>query len=306
MRIAFALALMLLLQPADALALRVVATTPDLAAIAREIGGGHAQITALALPSQNPHFVDARPSLVLELNKADLLLVVGLELEVGWLPTLLQGARNANIQPGARGYLDLSRHVKLLDVPKQKIDRSMGDVHAGGNPHYTYDPRAVGPVAKAIAARMVELDPAHEAVYRQNLDRFTAELEKARTGWEKRMEKFRGEPIVAYHQSWTYLADWLGLKPIAFLEPKPGIPPNPTHVAMVLKSAREHGVKVLLQEEYFPDTASALVAKKIPASLVKLPGGTDFRKGERYLDHLADVVTRIEKGFAARESQGKK
>ncbi len=304
MRLASLLAaLMVLAAPASARALKVVATTPDLAAIARELGGPHVQVTALALPSQDPHFVDARPSLVLELNKADLLLVVGLELEVGWLPTLLKGARNPKVQPGSAGHLDLSRHVKLLDVPAQKVDRSMGDVHIGGNPHYLYDPRAAIPVARAIAARMSELDPAHEDTFEQNLARFTGELEKARAGWEQRLEKLRGQPVVAYHKSWTYLADWLGLKPIAFLEPKPGIPPNPTHVAMVLKLARENGVKILLQEEYYPDKASAVVAEKIPASLVKLPGGTDFRKGQRYVEHLADVVERLEQGFSSGASK---
>ncbi|MFN7131832.1 MAG: metal ABC transporter substrate-binding protein [Myxococcales bacterium] len=299
MRTVLTALLSLLLLPTSAQALNVVATTPDLAAIAKEIGGAHARVTALALPTQDPHFVDARPSLVLEVNKADLLLVVGLELEVGWLPTLITGSRNGRIQQGSRGYLDCSQYVKLLDVPKQKIDRSMGDVHAGGNPHYTYDPRAVVNVARGIAARMGEFDPEHRADYEKNLADFLTRLEAAREGWEKRLAPWRGQPIVAYHMSWSYVADWLGLKQIAFLEPKPGIPPNPTHVAMVLTLARKNAVKVLVQEEFYPDTASALVAGKIPAALVKVPGGTDFRGGQSYLQFIETMVARLEKGFAS-------
>ncbi|XXF75600.1 metal ABC transporter substrate-binding protein [Myxococcaceae bacterium GXIMD 01537] len=278
--------------------LNVVTTTSDLAALTQAVGGDKVKVTALALPTQDPHFVDAKPNLALALSRADLLVVVGLELEVGWLPTLQIGARNSKIQTGNPGYVDASRFVKLLEVPAGTVDRSQGDVHPGGNPHYLYDPRAGLAVARGIAARMKQLDPANAATYDANLAKFSAELEQARAGWEKRLAGLRGAPVIAYHRTTAYLADWLGFEPIAFLEPKPGIPPNPAHVAKVLTLGRQKKARMVLQEEYYPDTTAKLVASKIPAPLVIIPGGTDFRGGETYVKHLEQLVSRLEKGLA--------
>jgi zinc/manganese transport system substrate-binding protein len=275
--------------------LRVVATVPDLAALAKEIGGGRAQVTALALHTQDPHFVDAKPSLVLELNKADLLLGVGLELEVGWLPTLQTGARNPAIQAGGRGFLDCSQLITPRDVPLQKIERSQGDIHPGGNPHYLYDPRMAATVAAGIAARMAELDPEHAAEYEKNGAALRARLDAARAGWEQRLAGLRGVPVVTYHKSWIYFVDWLGLVDVAQLEPKPGIPPSPSHVARVLSLARQRGVKLLLIEDYYPADTARLVAEKIPAALVRIAGGTAFRDGQTYVQRMEAVVAALEK-----------
>jgi zinc/manganese transport system substrate-binding protein len=277
--------------------LKVVATVPDLAALAKAVGGDKVSVQSLALSTQDPHFVDARPSLMLDLNRADVLLAVGLQLEAGWLPGLQTGARNAKILSGGSGFLDCSQFVKLLDVPPVPQDRSHGDVHPGGNPHYLYDPRAAIPVARGIAARLGQLDPANAKLFQANLSRFTQELETARGGWEKRLAGLKGAPVVAFHKSLVYLADWTRFDTVAFLEPKPGIPPNPSHVAQVLGLARSRKVRLLVQEEYYPTNTSRLVAGKIPAPLVVLQGGTDFRGGQTYVQRIEELVKRLEQGL---------
>ncbi|MCB9762152.1 MAG: zinc ABC transporter substrate-binding protein [Alphaproteobacteria bacterium] len=287
---------MTLARPAQA-ATRVVATVPDLAALAAEIGGEHVQVTALSLPTQDPHFVDARPNLALELSKADLLLVVGLQLEVGWLPALQTGSRNPKILQGAAGYLDCSQFVTLLQVPTQQLSRAMGDIHPGGNPHYLYDPRAVRSVALGIAERLAQVDPAHADAFRANAQDFVGRLDAARVRWEADLAGLKGQPIIAFHNSWPYLADWLGFDLIMHIEPKPGIPPTPAHVSHVLQAAREQGVKVILQEAYFPTTTSQLVADKAGAKLVVLAGGTDFNAGQGWIANMDAQVAALKAGL---------
>ena len=278
--------------------LEVVTTVPTLAAIAKAVGKEHVSVTSLSLHTQDPHFVDAKPSLALKLNKADLLLAVGLRLESGWLPNLQRGARNAEILPGADGYLDCSTFARLLDKPKN-IDRSEGDVHPGGNPHYLFDPRQIAHVAIGIAGKLSNLDPDHAGDYRDNLRALLKSLLKARKKLEKRMKKHRGSRVIAYHRSWVYLVEWLGLRQVAYLEPKPGIPPNPGHVARVLVKARKQGVKVIIQESHYPDTTAKLVAKKSGATLVVLPGGVDVNGGESLVSFVTTLVKRLEKGLRA-------
>ncbi len=290
-----ALALALALQlvpafPAGAARLDVVASVPALAAIAREIGGDRLQVTALSLPTQDPHFVDARPSLALALNRADLLLIVGLELEQGWLPTLVTGARNARIQPGNPGYLDCSSAVELRGMVRGPVDRRHGDVHAGGNPHYLFDPHNALRVAEAIAGRLAAIDPAAAAAYAANLRAFQEDLRRRIDGWQARMAAFRGAPIIGYHSSWIYLAAWLGLEEVAFIEPKPGIAPTPAHVSRVLALGRARGVRAILQETFYADSTSRLIAEKMPAHLLRLPAGPDVRRGERYADQIDAIV----------------
>lgn len=268
----------------------VVATVPDLAALAREVGGDKVSITSLSLPTQDPHFVDAKPSLLLKLNKADVLLAVGLGLEAGWLPALQNGARNPRILTGGSGFLDCSRHVKLLEVPAAPVDRSMGDIHTGGNPHYLFDPRQAASCARAIAEKLAAADRANAATYDANLRRFLERLDRARAGWEKRMAPFKGHPVITFHRSWNYLLGWLGLRSVAELEPKPGIPPTPSHVAAVLATGRAHKVRCVIQESFYPDKTGRLVAKKLDGQLVSLPAGADVASGETYIDHMGHVV----------------
>ena len=288
-----ACALASLASGAHAQTLDVVASVPDLASLARAVGGDHVSVQSLSLPSQDPHFVDAKPSLALALHRADLLLHVGLQLEQGWLPTLLTGARNARVLPGAPGNLDCSTFVKVLDVPKAAVDRSQGDIHPAGNPHYLIDPRAGAAVARGIAQRLAQLDPSHAAAYQQRLGRLLAELDAARKRVEARLAARRGAPVVTYHRTFSYLADWLGLEVIDCVEPKPGIPPSGSHVAQLFALARARKVKAILQERYYPDATSRTLAERIPASLVSVAGGTDFAGGQSYVAHVEDVALRV-------------
>jgi zinc/manganese transport system substrate-binding protein len=280
--------------------LRVLATVPDLAAVAREVGGTSISVQAMSLPTQDPHFVDPRPSLALQLNRADLVLLVGLDLEIGWLPTLLVGARNPAIQTGSRGYLDCSQFVHRLELPRGPIDRSMGDIHPGGNPHYMVDPRAAAAVATGIADRLAELDPSHAARYHQNLQAFQQRLAAARKRWEAQMAPFHGQAFIEYHKTLAYLADWLGLEEFGAAEPKPGLPPNPSHVAQLLVRARVRKVSAVIQEDRYPEATSRLLAEKIPARFIPIPGGTDFQHGQSYVDYVEQVVQRIASGLGGR------
>ena len=279
---------------------KVVATVPALAAIAKEIAGEQVSVKSLTRPTQDAHFVDARPSLALDLNKADLLLVVGLDLEVGWLPTLITGARNQKILPGGHGYLDCSQFVALKDVRNRPVDRSQGDIHPGGNPHYLSDPRAAAEVGKGIAARLAEVDPPRHAVFETNLAAFLRRLTAARLGWEKRLSRLAGAPLIGYHRTWVYLAEWLGLVEVGFLEPKPGIPPSPAHVAQLLALARQRKVRAILQEDYYPETTSRLVAVRIPVPLLRMPGGPDFQRGESYIAYVGAIADLLDHGLAAK------
>lgn len=287
-----------LLVPARAFAaLSVVTTTSDLAALAKEVGGSNVVVTSLALHTQDPHFVDAKPHLALKLAKADLLIAVGLDLEVGWLPTLQTGSRNGKIQPGGSGFLDCSELVKVLEVPAGKVDRSQGDVHPLGNPHYMVDPRQAARVTKGIADRLAKLDPAHADDYRKNALAFIKKLGKATKGWEQAAAKAKGQKIIAYHRTTAYLADWLGLEVIEYVEPRPGIPPNPHHVTHVIDVAKQAGSKALLQEAYYPGKTSELIAKQAGVTLVKIPGGPDIKNGKTYIHHIDAIVKQLAKVY---------
>jgi zinc/manganese transport system substrate-binding protein len=289
-----ALTLILLLVAGQAAAdLRIVTTTADLAAVAAQIGGNHARVSALALHTQDPHWVDARPHLALELSRADLLLAIGLDLEIGWLPTLQTGARNGDIQVGGKGYVDCSQFVHVLEVPTTKVDRSMGDVHPRGNPHYMFDPRQAAKVATGIAVRMGQLDPDNAAVYQTNAREFLTKLGKWQTVWEKKLAGLRGAQLVAYHKSFAYLGDWLGFSVPIHVEPRPGIPPNPGHVARVIAVAKSSGVPVILQESWYPNRTSRLIATKAGAQLVTIPGSPDFSGGQSYIGFVNEIVKKL-------------
>lgn len=293
--VSFLLSLTALSSPAHA-RVEVVATVPDLAALAREVGGPDVGVTLLALPTQDPHFVDAKPSMALALSRADLLLAIGLDLEIGWLPTLQVGARNPRIQVGAAGYLECAQFARLLEVPTTKLDRSQGDVHAGGNPHYLVDPRNAAAVATGIARKLAELDPAHAAAYDARLQAFLGKLGAARKRWEQTLAGLRGKSVLTYHRSWVYLADWLGFTVVAELEPKPGIPPTAAHITRVLTLARQKGVTLILQEAYYPAQTSKLVASKLPGQLVVLDGGAGASEG--YVERMDRLVATLAKAGA--------
>jgi zinc/manganese transport system substrate-binding protein len=268
----------------------VVATVPDLAALTKAVGGEHVKITTLSLATQDPHFVDAKPSLVVKLNKADLLVANGLELEVGWLPALQTAARNSKINTGGKGFLDCSGFVNVIRAPASETDRSAGDIHPRGNPHYLYDPREAAKCAKAIAGKLAEIDPDHKKDFEANLKSFTSDLDTAIKGWDTDLAAVKGTPVVVYHRSWDYFIAWTGMKSVGELEPKPGVPPTPRHVADVLKVARTEGAKLVIQEAYYPDKTAKLVAKKLAGAALVLSGGTDVGAGETYIEHVGKRV----------------
>jgi zinc/manganese transport system substrate-binding protein len=273
--------------------LKVAATVPDLAALAQAVGGDRVEVFSLTLPTQDPHFCDARPHLALKLNRADLLLLVGLQLETAWLPVLLTGSRNPAIQRGSAGYLDVSSVVQLKDVPRVKVDRSMGDIHPGGNPHYLVDPQNAERVARAIATRLAKLDSAAGQTYEANARAFSDKLRAARARWASALRPYRGTKVVTYHRSWIYLTDALGLKIVEQLEPKPGIPPNAAHVLRVIQTIRAERAPLLLQEEYYPDRTARLVAEKTGARLLILPGGARLDRAESYLARMESLVNQV-------------
>jgi zinc/manganese transport system substrate-binding protein len=252
-------------------ALNVVTTTEDLASIAREVGGDKIKVESLSRGYQDPHFVEAKPSFVFKLNKADLLIVVGRELEIGWLPPLITQARNSKIQPGADGYLDASLTAKILEIPTSQITRAMGDVHPSGNPHYWLDPDNGKRIAKAIQKKLAAMDSASAATYAQREEDFERRLSAADKGWQAQMAPYKGAKIVTYHRSWPNFADHFGLDVMGYVEPKPGIPPSPSHTLELMKAMKEQGVKIILVEPYFDAKTPNSIARETGAKVLVLP-----------------------------------
>src|SRR5262249_34039516 len=236
---------------AHAKKLQVVTTLSDLASLASAIGGERVDAESIAKGYQDPHFVEAKPTFILKISRADLLIVAGHELEIGYLPTLIDNSRNDKIRPNARGYLDASVGCEILDRPTGVVTRAMGDVHPYGNPHYWLAPNNGRTIAKAIAAKLTELDPAGKATFEKNLTDFDAKLTEAEKRWEQKMAPYAGTKIVTYHNSWPNFAKYFKLDVVDFLEPKPGIPPTPQHNLEVINKMRELKVPVILMEVYF-------------------------------------------------------
>ena len=251
--------------------LNVVATLPDYGAIAEAIGGDKVKVTSLVKGTEDPHFVDARPSFIRVLNLADVLIEGGAELEIGWLPPLVNSARNAKILSDAPGHVILSRGIRLLDVPTGPVDRSMGDVHPLGNPHFNLDPANGRRMAATIAGAFATLDPANKAAYEANLKKFNDRLDAKLAEWSKAMEPFRGTKVVTYHKSFDYLLERFGLVLAGTIEPKPGIEPSPTHINALIPRAKSEGVKLVLIEPNRPRKTPTFVAESIGARLVLLP-----------------------------------
>jgi len=251
-------------------AVKVVATTEDLAAIAREVGGDRVEVTALAKGYQDPHFVEPKPSFILAVSRADLLVVVGRELEIGWLPTLITSSRNAKIQPGAAGYLDASLNVKILEIPTGQLTRAMGDVHPQGNPHYWLDPGNGRLIAQAVRDRLTQLDAAGKAVYQQRYDDFDKRLAVAEKRWDAAMAPYKGTKLVTYHRSWPNFMERFGLQVMGYVEPKPGIPPSPSHTLELISDMKAQGVKLIVVEPYFDKKTPAAIAAQIGGTVLEL------------------------------------
>ena len=265
-----------LAQPALA-QLKVVTTTEDLASLAREVGGDKVRVVALAKGYQDPHFVDPKPSFILEVSRAELLIVVGRELEIGWLPPLITSSRNGKIQPGANGYLDASQNVRILEIPTGQITRAMGDVHPSGNPHYWLEPGNGRKIAQTIKEKLAQLLPADRAFFEQRYADFDKRLAAAEKRWDAVMAPFKGTKIVTYHRSWPNFMERWGLNVIGYVEPKPGIPPTTSHTVDLIAEMKRDSVKLIVVEPYFDDKTPRSIATQVGGQVLKLApsvGGT--------------------------------
>ncbi|MDR2092188.1 MAG: zinc ABC transporter substrate-binding protein [Azoarcus sp.] len=292
--IAFLLCLCAL--PASA-AVKVLATVPEWAALAREIGGERVEVVSATSALQDPHHIEARPSLIARARTADLLVAVGAELEIGWLPVLLRESGNRRIQPGQDGYLEAASLVRLRDVPKT-VDRAMGDVHAAGDPHFHLDPRNIPPVAVALAERLARIDPAGAESYRARLDSFRARWREAVARWEAEGARLKGMPFLQAHRSFGYLAHWLGLENRGELEPKPGIEPGAAHLARIVASQQNAPAAAILRAAYQGESAGRWVSARTGIPLVMLPytvGGTPEAKDLFSL--FDDTLARLKAGI---------
>ena len=270
--------------------LNVVTTTPDSAAIVQAVGGEHVQVQSLTTGTRDPHFAEATPSMSRRAYQADLLVLIGADLEIGWLPPLLETARNGRVLPGAPGYLDLSASIPLLDKPTGPVSRAQGDVHARGNPHYWLDPRNGLRMAQAIGARLSELDPAHATDYRARLTAFQQELERRLPVWQASLAGVKDKPVVAYHTSLVYLADAFGFRIVGEVEPKPGIPPNAAHLQQLIQTIRAQRIGVLIMEAYYERRSADYLARETGIKLVVLPQSVGAQPGIATYFDLFDAI----------------
>jgi zinc/manganese transport system substrate-binding protein len=265
----FLAALSLFATAVSAAPLKVVTTIQDLASLTKEVGGDRVDVNAIARGYQDPHFVEPKPSFLLLLRNADLLEVVGLELEIGWLPPLLDQSRNPNIRPGTKGYLDISHGVEILDRPTV-VNRSMGDVHPLGNPHFWLDPANAVRIAIQIEQKLAELRPADAAYFAQRLSAFKVRINDANKRWLAALAPYRGAKVVTYHNSWPNFARHFGLDVVAYVEPKPGVPPSPSHTFELINMMKQQHVKAILMEPYFDAKTPQSIAERTGAKLVVL------------------------------------
>jgi zinc/manganese transport system substrate-binding protein len=284
--------------------LHVVSSIQTLGSLAKEVGGDRVTVESLSKGYQDPHFVEPKPSLMLVLNRADLLLHVGLELEIGWLPPLVLGSRNPKIQTGDLGNLDCSRVIPVLDVPTIKVDRSMGDIHPQGNPHYWLPPSNARLIAKEIAGRLSELDPEGKPTYDKNLLTFLSRVDAKEKEWAPFAARLKGVKIATYHKSWSYVSQWLGMEEIGYVEPKPGIPPDPQHLVRLISVMKAEGAKLLLMEDFYNKSVAELVAQKAGARLLDLPTDvgavvTEANNKRRPIRDWFDLVDTVLKAMAA-------
>jgi len=281
-----------------AAAVRVVTTTEDLASIVRAIGGDKVSVEAIASGRQDPHFVEPKPSFILRLSRADLLVFVGRELEAAWLPALVTQSRNARIQPGSNGYLDASQNVKILDLPTGAVTRAMGDVHPQGNPHYWLDPANGRRIAQTIQAKLAQLSSGDSGYFAQQYAAFDRTLTEAENRWKSAVAPLKGLKIVTYHRSWSNFADAFGLDVIGYVEPKPGIPPSPAHTLSLIQEMKRQNVKIILVEPYFDLKTPNLIARDTGAKVVVMPpsvggvpeAGDYFRLFDHNVKLLGDAV----------------
>jgi ABC-type Zn uptake system ZnuABC Zn-binding protein ZnuA len=250
--------------------IRIMTATTDLASLAQEVGGDKVDVESVARGYQDPHFVDPKPSFLLKLSKAELLIVVGLELEIGWLPPLITQSSNPRIQVGAPGYFDASRFARILELPTGQVTRAEGDVHPLGNPHYWLDPDNGLRIAKGIQTKLSEMRPNDATYFEQRYDAFERRLKQSDQQWQAQMKPYAGRRVVTYHRSWPNFAEHFGLNVVGYVEPRPGIPPSPQHTVELIGQMKREGVKVIMVEPYFDLKTPNSIARETGAQVVVL------------------------------------
>ncbi len=281
--------------------LRVVTTLPDLASITRHVGGEHVDVFSIATGYQNPHFVDPKPSFIVRLSRADMFVQVGLDLEIGWAPSLLESSRNSSIQRGSAGYLDASEGIELKQVPDQ-VSREEGDIHIYGNPHYWLDPIRGKQVADNIYNTLVELDPDNQEAYAKNLEAFKQRIDEKMEEWQGKMEPYKGTEIIAYHNEWVYFEERFGLEIAGFLEPQPGIPPTPSQLVKVIEMVNSRDINVIINSPYFSNDSPEVVARNTDAQIVQLATMTGgYEEIEDYFDLFDYNIGQLVEAFGSQE-----
>jgi zinc/manganese transport system substrate-binding protein len=280
--------------------LNVVATTPDFAAIVREIGGDKIELTTLAKPTEDPHFVDAKPSFIVKLNHADALVEGGAELEAGWLAPLLEGARNPRLAAGRPGRISGHEGLSLLEIPSA-LDRSQGDIHASGNPHYLSDPLNAKVVAAHLARSFAQLDAPSAATYQANLKRFIEQLDAKLAEWQTLLAPYKDRPLVTYHNYWIYFGRRFGFPMELFLEPKPGIPPTPAHLAEVITQMKAANLKLIAVQPYQNRKTAETVASHTHAVVLDFPSFPGGKGTESYFAWMDFLVKSVVRGFEQKQ-----
>jgi zinc/manganese transport system substrate-binding protein len=282
--------------PAEAKKLNVVATTTDMAALTQEVGGDRVSVEAMAKGYQDPHFVEAKPSFLPKLHQADLIVVVGLQLEIGWLPPLITQCGNPRIQTGAQGYLDAAQFAEILDIPTGPVTRAMGDVHPLGNPHYWLNPDNGRRIAKGIATKLSEMSPGDAAYFQQRFQDFDKRLTEAERRWNEAMKAYRGRKVVTYHNSLPNFARYFGLNVVGYVEPRPGIPPTPRHTLELIQMMRSDSVKIIMVEPYFdlktPNSIGSATGAKVVVYLPSVGGEKEVTDYFKLFDYDIDLLTK--------------
>jgi zinc/manganese transport system substrate-binding protein len=288
--------LLLFVQAAFTGQLQVVATYGYIGDITQRIGKDRVEVISLARGDYNPHIIVPKPSYIAKMRKADLLIINGVQLEIGWLPQIIKQANNAAVQPGERGFLDLSQHVHLIDVPTS-VSRELGDVHPEGNPHFFLDPDNIPLVANAITERLSELDPDNQAFYEANNKELYALWQKNMKTWEEKLKPFKGEKVIEYHKLFDYFLDRFGFVIAGTIEPLPGIPPTTKHIAEVEKLIQREGIKFILQDVYNPQDASSYLSKKLNVKLIIMPHDVvSIKEADNVFSMFDEIVRRLTNG----------
>jgi zinc/manganese transport system substrate-binding protein len=280
---------------AQAKKLNVITATTDLTALAQEVGGDKIDVESIAKGYQDPHFVEAKPSFLLKLRRADLLIVVGLDLEIGWLPPLITQSGNAKVQVGGAGYLDASQFADILDKPSGQVTRAMGDVHPLGNPHYWLDPANGRRIAKGIADKFAQMDPGDRAYFDQRFADFDKRLTDAEKRWDAEMAPYKGRKVVTYHKSWPNFAKHFGLDVVGYVEPRPGIPPSPSHTLELIGQMKRENVKIVMVEPYFdlktPNSIGSATGAKVVVMLPSVGGKPEVTNYFQLFDYNLAQLT---------------